>query len=132
MIYLYIGLGGIAGSLLRYFVSILTIYLWNPEFPLATLTINLTGSFLLGWFLSKFSASKKLSAEMISMISTGVIGSYTTFSTFCLESIHLIEAEMYLECFLYIFVSLVGGLILVRIGGYLGTLKEKEARTKYD
>lgn len=126
MVYLFIGVGGIAGSLLRYFISIMTIHIWNQAFPIATLMINLTGSFLIGWCSSFFYRYKKVPGYIKSAITTGFIGSYTTFSTFCLETIHLIESRDYLIGFIYVFISLLGGLLFVNLGTKLGSLSVKE------
>ncbi|MGG3470066.1 fluoride efflux transporter CrcB [Neobacillus pocheonensis] len=128
MIYMYVGLGGIAGSLLRYVLSILAIQLWGPEFPVGTLLINVTGSFLLGWMSSKYILPKKGHPYLLTALSTGVIGSYTTFSTFCLETIKLLKTNHYLIAFLYITLSLIGGLLFVRLGFGLGERGTKEAR----
>jgi fluoride exporter len=126
MVYLMIGIGGLAGSLLRYSLSVLTVHFWDDGFPVGTLIINLTGSFFLGWFSSKFIAAKRLSPSLTSFISTGFIGSYTTFSTFSLETIHLLEAGEYINGLLYVIISLLAGLLLVRLGVYIGGIKKKE------
>lgn len=127
LVYLFIGVGGIAGSLLRYFISSMSFHIWSPAFPVATLMINLTGSFLLGWCSSYLQASKKVAPYIKSAITTGLIGSYTTFSTFCLETIQLIESGDYLKGLLYLFISLLGGLIFVKLGIKLGFQWGKEA-----
>lgn len=124
--YLLVGIGGITGSLLRYSLSLLTVQLWGEGFPIGTIMINLSGSFLIGWFTSKYVASKKLSPSIISFFSTGCIGSFTTFSTFSLESILLIAAGLYLKAFVYVIVSLFGGLFFVKLGLNLGAQREKE------
>lgn len=126
MVYLFIGVGGIAGSLLRYFISIMTFHFWNPAFPAATLMINLTGSFLIGWCSSYFHESKKVPTYLKSAITTGLIGSYTTFSTFCLETIQLIESGEYLKGIIYVFISLLGGLLFVNLGLKIGSKSENE------
>jgi fluoride exporter len=123
LIYFFIGIGGIVGSLLRYFLSIIASGLWGKGFPFGTLLINLSGSFILGWFSSRFLVPKKLHPYILSAISTGIIGSYTTFSTFCIEAVHLIENEAYIKGFLYVITSLFGGLLFVRMGMELGKRK---------
>jgi CrcB protein len=116
LVYLLVGIGGVVGSLLRYLLSILAMNFSGAGFPIGTLFINLTGSFLLGWVTSQFVIPKKLHPYLLTGLTTGVIGSYTTFSTFCYETVHLIESKEYLWGFLYMFISLVGGLFFVRIG----------------
>lgn len=126
MVYFFVGLGGIAGSLLRYGLSMLVVQLWGHEFPVSTLLINITGSFLLGWMTSKYILPKKGHPYLLTALSTGVIGSYTTFSTFCLETVQLIKTNHYLLAFLYIAISSIGGLLFVRLGHGLGERGMKE------
>src|SRR6476660_2371520 len=83
LVYLLVGIGGVIGSLLRYLVSMLSMNLWGEGFPISTLLINLTGSFLLGVVTSRLVIPKKLHPHLLTALTTGVIGSYTTFSTFC-------------------------------------------------
>ncbi|MFJ5715240.1 fluoride efflux transporter CrcB [Neobacillus sp. NPDC093127] len=116
MVYFLVGLGGIAGSLLRYGLSFLAVHIWGKDFPIGTLLINLSGAFFLGWITSHFVHAKKLHPNLVTALSTGVIGSYTTFSTFCLETVHLFEENDYLFGFLYIASSLLGGLLFTHLG----------------
>jgi fluoride exporter len=121
LIYFFVGIGGIIGSLLRFLLSTIAFDLWGKGFPFGTLLINLTGSFVLGWFTTKYILLKKLPPYLSSALSTGVIGSYTTFSTFCVETIHLVENNEYLKGLLYVFISLIGGLLFVRLGMSAGS-----------
>lgn len=116
LVYLFVGMGGIIGSLLRYILSLLAVDFLGNGFPIGTILINLSGSFLLGWFSSTYVIPKKMHPYIIAAISTGIIGSFTTFSTFCLETVQLIEADEYMKGFLYLFISLIGGLLFVRMG----------------
>lgn len=127
MLYLFVGIGGILGSLFRYFLSISAVQLVGKEFPAGTLFINLSGALLLGWFTRRFVLSKKLNPYFTTAFSTGFIGSYTTFSTFCFESVNLLQTGYELKGIIYILVSLFGGLLFVRLGLYLGSLGSKEA-----
>lgn len=120
MVYLFVGIGGIVGSLLRYILSFLAVQIWGRGFPIGTLLINLTGSFLLGWLTTKYILPKKLHPYLLTALSTGVIGSYTTFSTFCLDSVQLLKSDRYFLGFIYIFMSFIGGLLFVRLGLSVG------------
>lgn len=113
-------MGGIIGSLMRYVLSLLAVNIWGERFPIGTLLINLTGAFLLGWFTTRFGHSKKLHPYFITAFSTGVVGSYTTFSTFCLETVRLFEAEDYFKGMIYVLLSLFGGLLFVKMGQNFG------------
>ncbi len=102
--------------------------MFQPDFPVATLTVNVTGSFLLGWFSSKFLNKDKYPDYIISMISTGLIGSYTTFSTFSIESIQLFDSNRYAAGFGYVMLSFFGGLLFVKLGLWMGLLSKKEVK----
>ncbi|MFL6562661.1 MAG: fluoride efflux transporter CrcB [Bacillus sp. (in: firmicutes)] len=128
LIYLFVGLGGMAGSLLRYLISVIVVHLWGGDFPIGTLIINLSGAFLLGWVTSHLVIPRKLNPTLITALTTGVIGSYTTFSTFCYETVHLYERGEYLFVFLYSFVSFYGGLFLVKAGMDLSEKGSKSRR----
>jgi fluoride exporter len=126
LIYWFVGVGGVLGSLFRFLLSTLAVNIWGREFPIGTLLINLSGAFLLGWFSSAFVFPKKLHPNLIAALTTGVIGSYTTFSTFCLETVQLIESGDYLSGMFYVGISLFGGLLLVKLGITLGDQRLKK------
>ncbi|GLY09478.1 fluoride efflux transporter CrcB [Pseudobacillus badius] len=85
-------------------------------FPLGTLLINLIGCFLLGWFLTYVSRSPRVKPEVVLMIGTGFIGSFTTFSTFSVETIRLVQAGSVLLAVLYVLLSTLAGLLLAEAG----------------
>lgn len=116
MIYLFVGLGGIVGSLFRYLLSVLAVVIWGKEFPIGTLFINLTGALLLGFITNQLVGSKNFHPYLYTALTTGVIGSYTTFSTFCYETVHLLETGNYIFGVLYLLCSLFGGLFFVKVG----------------
>ncbi|RDU36489.1 fluoride efflux transporter CrcB [Neobacillus piezotolerans] len=114
MVYVFVGIGGAIGSIFRYLLS----FLHTPEtvIPYGTLAANLSGSFLLGWFTAKSTIFKKLHPQLALAFSTGLLGSYTTFSTFCLEIVKYIEAGQYLYTLAYLVISLAGGILLAWFG----------------
>ncbi|ALC90250.1 hypothetical protein AM500_10995 [Bacillus sp. FJAT-18017] len=114
MQYLFVGLGGAIGSLLRYILSGLNV----PElvFPIGTLAINLSGAFFLGWFTARLLSPGKINANWAGFFTTGVTGSFTTFSAFCLETVLLLEKGHFLIASFYLLLSLAGGLGLVSLG----------------
>jgi fluoride exporter len=128
LIYFLVGLGGVVGSLLRYLLSVFAVVVWGKEFPIGTLLINLTGSFLLGFMTNHVVSSNKLHPYLFTALTTGVIGSYTTFSTFCFETVHLLETGKYIFGFLYLIVSLFGGLFLAKAGMLLSEQANKSRR----
>lgn len=114
MQYIFISLGGGFGALSRYFVS-LTFPMY-AIFPYATLSINLIGSFLLG-FLSVLLFQKKQLLK--AFFTTGFLGGFTTFSAFSLEALELIQMGQPQSALLYIFLSIIGGILLAFFGNYL-------------
>lgn len=101
---LAIGIGGILGTWLRYAAS---IFLVGQAFPWATLFVNVTGSFCLGY------VTTRVQGEISKIFwGTGVLGSYTTFSLFAVEiwNLPLLKAILYasISLFLGIFFALIG------------------------
>jgi fluoride exporter len=119
MVFLYVGIGGALGSIFRYLVSCLSFSTFH-DFPMGTLFVNLLGAFVIGWFVARVVPLQSISKEVKAGTSTGIIGSFTTFSTLSVEVIQLIQDSLYLWLFLYLFISVVGGLILTAIGFSIG------------
>lgn len=87
MNFIYVGLGGAAGAMLRYGISQLP---WKGTFPVLTLITNLIGAFFIG-VIAGAAEKKGLSASTVLFLKTGLCGGFTTFSTFSLESVTLLE-----------------------------------------
>ncbi|HSB55019.1 MAG TPA: fluoride efflux transporter CrcB [Gemmatimonadales bacterium] len=122
MILLYIAFGSAAGGVLRYLLGGVVQRAAGGTFPLGTLLINITGSFLLG-FLYRYSAdSAAISAEMRAMLTIGLCGGYTTFSSFSYESVRLLEDGQVGRAMLYVGLSVV----LCLAGTALGIVAGKE------
>ena len=114
MVYLYVGIAGFFGAILRYLIGI--SFFTNSLFPYATLSINLFGSFLLSWLTTNLFKRFSLSSSVKAAIGTGFVGSFTTFSTLSVETVELFESGGVLIGILYVFVSIAGGLLMSRLG----------------
>lgn len=123
-IYLAVGLGGMIGAVSRYGISF-----FIPSvngFPYATLLANLIGCFLLSFLLNQSAIKRKLSPELFAAIGTGMIGSFTTFSTFMVETVTLYNSTFMLAIS-YVGISILGGLFFCFIGYRLATRKRVES-----
>lgn len=114
---LAVGIGGAIGASLRFFLSQIIIY--GAGFPLATLIANCIGCFMLSYLLSGKLLNDSPNIKLA--LTTGLLGSFTTFSTFSSETISLILDQLYGTAFLYVLLSAVGGLLLSFIGYRLGS-----------
>ncbi|MEK5078869.1 fluoride efflux transporter CrcB [Solibacillus sp. FSL W7-1436] len=122
-----IGIGGAIGAALRYGVSLLLFTNETAAFPFATVAVNLAGCFLLGLLSSGLELKLTANPDYLSAFKTGLIGSFTTFSTFSIEVIQLLEHHFYFSAFLYILISAIFGLIFVALGMKIGkSLSERE------
>ncbi|WP_185766589.1 fluoride efflux transporter CrcB [Niallia circulans] len=116
MVYLYIGIGGVIGSIARYLCS-----LGAGAFPYHTLAINIIGSFFLGWFTKYITERKKLPPIFSTAIGTGIVGSFTTLSTFSLDTLTLLQKGEVMHAFAYMAASGLLGPAAAFFGILLGT-----------
>ena len=106
---LTVGLGGALGSILRYWVGHwFKAQPWAKDFFWGTLTINVTGSILLGLFAACF--RDRVSTPYL-LLGTGLCGGYTTFSTFSLEAVELMQRGRWEWAALYVGASVAGGVV---------------------
>jgi CrcB protein len=118
----FVALGGAAGSVARYLLGALVQQRAGVTFPLGTLFVNVTGSFLAGLLLRFGLASPSMSPEIRTLLTTGFCGGYTTFSTFSYETIGLLEEGQYWRSSIYIVASVAISLL----GAYLGITLARE------
>jgi len=88
--FLLISFGAILGANLRYWLNIWVVERVGAAFPYGTLLINLTGSFILGVFLTLITECFVVDARWRVLVAVGFLGSYTTFSSYTYESVNLI------------------------------------------
>lgn len=123
----YIAAGGAAGAVLRYWVSGLSLRFLPAVFPYGTMIVNLAGSFLIG-FLWGVSETALITQHIRLLIFIGVLGSFTTFSTFTLENFNLLRDGEYMYFVLNIVLSVVLGVALVFMGYFLSRFLFHAAR----
>lgn len=115
MRYLWVGLGGAVGSMARYAIGGRAD---QSAFPWATLGINLTGAFLLGLLLTV--AAGRVSTEVTTPVAVGVLGGFTTFSTFAWEAFEHGRRGQVGLAVAYVAASVIGGLVAAAAGYALG------------
>jgi CrcB protein len=113
---LIVGLGGGAGSMLRYAVQKIFYSQSAGTFPTGTLLVNISGCFLIGILWSLVSRSLTWNEEMKLLLMTGFCGGFTTFSAFTLEGIGLLKENKISLFFIYLTASVIGGLLATFIG----------------
>jgi len=97
--------GGVTGAVARYLVYVLVAHLLGTGFPYATLIVNVVGSFAMGALVETMALVWSTSTEMRLFLTTGVLGAFTTFSTFSLDFAVLFERRAYTLCALYTIAS---------------------------
>lgn len=120
--FVLVALGGAFGASLRYGTGLLLArLLGRGGFPWSTLVVNVLGSFLLGWLLAE-SHRYELSDTTRLVLGTGLCGALTTFSTFSVETLRLVEQQRHGEVLAYLAGNLLLGLAAAAIGLRLGRM----------
>ena len=114
--FLIVGLGGGAGSMLRYAVQKIFPLQNFAVFPAGTLLVNISGCFLIGILWGIVSRSLTWNEEMKLLLMTGFCGGFTTFSAFTLEGVGLLKENKTALFIVYLTASVVGGLLATLIG----------------
>lgn len=116
---LAIALGAILGALSRYYLIGLISRWLGSRFPYGTLAINLLGTFLMGWFTA-LGLAHVTSPGMQTLLTTGFVGSYTTFSTYALNTASLARSHGQAIAFAYWAGSAIGGGLCLAAGLIVG------------
>jgi CrcB protein len=117
--YVAIAIGGTLGCWARYAQSVYVQAAFGRDFPFATLSINVIGSFLMG-FLFILTLERLMIPPSIRVgVLTGVLGGYTTFSTFEMETLLLAENGEFVKAAVYVALSVVIGFAAAFGGAYL-------------
>jgi fluoride exporter len=118
MIWWYVALGSAVGGVARFALSLLVQQRVGPSFPVGTLVVNVSGSFVLGLVLRYALGTQAITPEVRALLTTGFCGGYTTFSTFTYDTMLLLEEGQTSRAGLYVLLSV--GLSLA--GAWLGIL----------
>ncbi|MBO0125321.1 fluoride efflux transporter CrcB [Agrobacterium sp. OT33] len=112
--------GGAIGSVFRYLVGVWSVRLAGLNFPWGTLAVNVAGSFLIGLLVELVARRLNASMEMRLFLVTGVLGGFTTFSSFSLDAVSLFERGALGLSAVYVLASLVVSIAAVFAGLALG------------
>lgn len=104
----YVFVGGGLGAVARYFVSMSVAARTDGGFPYPTLFVNLVGALIIGALVEAIALKVDISQQTRAFLITGILGGFTTFSAFSLESVMLIERGAYLNLCLYVLASVFG------------------------
>lgn len=116
------GLGGFIGSAFRYWVSTTTYRILGQDFPYGTLLVNVVGCFLIGFLMTFFEERFVVSPNLRIFLTIGILGGFTTFSTFSFETLALLQEGSYWAGFSNILLSLAGCLLATWLGSGTGKL----------
>ncbi len=116
MNFILVGLGGMLGSVLRYLLS----SSFSSALSYPTALINLLGSFVMGVVLAL--GQERLGASWSLFLMTGILGGFTTYSAFAGETLILLRGGLYFSALGYAGLTLLGGLLAVGVGHFLGRL----------
>jgi CrcB protein len=120
--YLLIGIGGFLGANARYLLGGWIAERYGTAFPYGTLVINVSGSFILGFFLVFISERVLAHPHWRGFFAIGFLGAYTTFSTFSFESLALIQERSYLLALANMVGSVILGLTAALVGMIMARL----------
>jgi CrcB protein len=119
---LYVGLGGFIGSALRYLIAVSLKTSIFQHFPLPTFIVNTLGALVLGFLISI--GQNRLGNSVFYFLVPGLLGGFTTYSTYSGETYLLIKQNLYAQATFYVLATFLSGLLAVAIGYYLGGLSK--------
>jgi len=103
-----VGIGGALGSIARYGSGVLVGRIWPTTFPLATMMVNIAGSLAMGLFIGWLARTTPAwQADARLFVAIGVLGGFTTLSSFSLDTVSLIERGEWGQALLYVLLSVV-------------------------
>ncbi len=116
---LVVAAGGAVGAVARYLVYVLAGQFLGTGFPFGTLIVNIVGSFILGVLVEGMALAWSIGEQMRLFLAVGVLGAFTTFSTFSLDVGLLYERGKIALIALYVSVSVIGSIGALFLGMYL-------------
>ncbi len=119
MEYLLVFIGSGIGGALRHGVNVLSLSLFGMNFPYGTMLINIVGSALMGVVIGLFAGSHLTGQDTRLFLTTGILGGFTTFSTFSLETVTLWERGQHIAAIGYVLTSVIVSIAALGLTLYL-------------
>lgn len=116
MNFLMIGAGAFIGANLRYLVQTWSAARFGPDWPAGTLLVNVTGSFALAFFVTLATTRLIVSPNTRLFVTVGLLGGYTTFSSYMVETLNLMQTGRWLQTLFYFLGNIVLGLMAAILG----------------
>jgi fluoride exporter len=113
---LMVAMGGAIGSSGRYMVGVLATRLFGISFPWGTMIVNILGSFVMGLLVALLAVRYSVSNEVRGFLAIGVLGGFTTFSSFALDIVYLYEKKQYLASAGYMSISVICSILALFSG----------------
>ncbi len=120
--YFYVIAGAAIGGLLRYVVADVVQRNAKIIFPFGTLTVNILGSFLLGFIIFFLGEREIISPELRLFLTVGICGGFTTFSTFSYETLVLIQEAQFLYATINILLNVILSLFAIYLAYFLSKI----------
>ncbi|GLP96544.1 fluoride efflux transporter CrcB [Paraferrimonas sedimenticola] len=112
----WVALGGALGACSRYAIAEICLLLFGRGFPIATLTVNVVGSLGIGFLVALVEQEVLLHAAWRQVVIIGFLGAFTTFSTFSMDNLLLLQQQEYLKAAVNMFANLSLCMLAVAIG----------------
>ncbi len=116
---LIVGAGSFIGGAMRYLISTLMKNVFGQGFPWGTLSVNLLGCFFFGVVFAVFSKNSSADNTLYLLLTTGVCGGFTTFSTFANESVQMLQHGNISGFIGYVATSVIAGFLLLALGYWI-------------
>jgi CrcB protein len=120
--YVLIALGAVLGANARYLIGVWAGERFGAGFPYGTLIVNVTGGFVLGFLIAAAAGRLNVSGELRLFLAVGFLGAYTTFSSFAVETLTLLQNGSVWKGVINVFANNIIGLISAFLGATLARL----------
>ena len=114
-----VAMGGALGSVVRFELAGMIQPAWWPGFPFGIFAVNILGGFLMGVVVAMAAEKLNMTPETRAFLTTGVLGGFTTFSTFSLDSVMLMQRGAYMQAGAYIAGSVILSIAALLLGLWL-------------